>query len=53
MNELEESYNVFENIKHLDEFGEEYWNARELKLVLEYKEWRKWLKSVQTPNEKY
>lgn len=37
MNELEESYNVFENIKHLDEFGEEYWNARELIKILDYK----------------
>lgn len=41
MNELEESYNVFENIKHIDEFGEEYWNARELIKILEYKKWDK------------
>jgi DNA-damage-inducible protein D len=31
--------NIFESIKHLDEIGEEYWNARELMPVLEYKTW--------------
>ena len=31
----------FEEIKHIDEFGEEYWYARELQKVLDYKEWRK------------
>jgi DNA-damage-inducible protein D len=33
--------NLFESIKHIDEDGNEYWLARELKKVLEYKEWRK------------
>ena len=32
---------IFENIKHIDDNGVEYWEARELQLVLEYKEWRK------------
>ena len=32
---------IFENIKHVYENGVEYWEARELQLVLEYKEWRK------------
>lgn len=31
----------FEDIKHIDEFGEEFWYARELQKVLDYKEWRK------------
>ena len=31
----------FENIKHLDEYGNEYWSARELQKVLEYVQWRK------------
>jgi len=31
---------IFENIKHIDEFGYEYWNARKLQKVLEYKDWR-------------
>ena len=37
-----EKYNekTFESIKHIDEFGNEYWEARELQLVLGYKEWR-------------
>ena len=29
-----------ESIKHIDEDGNEYWEARELQKVLEYKEWR-------------
>ena len=28
---------IFENIKHIDEEGNEYWFARELQKVLEYK----------------
>lgn len=32
---------VFEDIKHIDEDGNEYWYARELQNVLEYTEWRK------------
>jgi DNA-damage-inducible protein D len=32
---------IFESIKHIDEEGNEYWLARELQKVLEYKEWRK------------
>lgn len=31
----------FEEIKHIDEKGLEYWYARELQVVLSYKEWRK------------
>ena len=36
--------NIFENIKHIDEYGNEYWYARELSKVLEYKDWRNFLK---------
>ena len=32
---------VFEEIKHIDEYGNEYWLARELQNVLEYKRWDK------------
>ena len=32
---------IFESIMHIDENGCEYWYARELQKVLEYKEWRK------------
>ncbi len=31
---------TFEDIKHIDEYGSEYWLARDLQKVLEYKEWR-------------
>lgn len=31
---------TFENIKHIDENGVEFWFARELQQVLEYTEWR-------------
>ena len=45
MNEIEINNNIFESIKHVDDKGNEYWLARELQNVLEYKEWRKF-KSV-------
>ena len=32
---------VFEDIKHIDEFGNEYWLARELQIALDYKKWQK------------
>ena len=32
---------TFDSIKHIDENGCEYWYARELQKVLDYKEWRK------------
>ena len=41
MNEIKEyTEKLFEDIKHIDENGNEYWLARDLKKVLEYKEWR-------------
>ena len=41
MNDIELTNNIFESIKHIDEEGKEYWEARELQGVLDYKEWRK------------
>ena len=38
---IEKTESLFEDIKHINEEGGEYWNARELQKVLEYKEWRK------------
>lgn len=35
-----EDENVFEKIKHINEYGQEYWLARELQPVLEYSQWR-------------
>lgn len=37
---------IFENIKHTLEDGIEYWNARELQNVLEYTDWRNFLKVI-------
>lgn len=34
------SETLFENIKHINEYGQEFWYARELKEVLEYSQWR-------------
>ena len=42
MNKLIKNYNkTFEEIRHIDENGFEFWYARELQKVLDYKEWRK------------
>ena len=38
---IEKNIKSFEDIKHIDEDGIEYWYARELQTVLNYKEWRK------------
>ena len=32
--------NIFDNIKHENEYGQEFWYARELQPVLEYSQWR-------------
>lgn len=44
-----DNYNnsVFENIKHINEYEQEFWYARELQKVLEYTEWRNFLKIVE------
>ena len=38
---------VFEDIKHIDEYGNEYWLARELQNVLEYKRWDKFCNVIE------
>lgn len=38
--------NIFENIKYIDEYGNEYWYAHELQKVLEYKDWRNFQKVI-------
>ena len=48
MNDIKEyTEKIFEDIKHIDGEGCEYWLARELMVVLEYKEWRKFNKVIQ------
>lgn len=39
--DLEININAFESIKNIDENGGEFWYARQLQIVLDYKEWRK------------
>lgn len=34
---IEYTERVFEDIKHIDEDGNEYWFARELQVILDYK----------------
>ena len=40
MKEIDKNNKSFENIKHIDENGIEFWYARELMKVLSYKDWR-------------
>ena len=47
MNEIKEyTEKVFEDIKHIDENGNEYWLARELMEVLEYSLWQNFHKTI-------
>lgn len=42
MNEIRKyTEKLFDSIKHIDEFGNEYWSARELQKVLDYTQWRR------------
>lgn len=41
MSDIEEfREKIFDDIKHIDEYRNEYWEARELQQILGYKEWR-------------
>ena len=47
MNEIKENTEkVFEDIKHIDENGNEYWLARELQKVLGYSQWRRFENTI-------
>ena len=47
MNEIKEYTNkIFEDIKHIDEEGNEYWLARELQVVFEYTQWRRFENTI-------
>ena len=48
MNELKEyTKRLFEDIKHIDENGNEFWYARELQMTLEYKRWDKFCNVIE------
>ena len=47
MNELKEyTEKTFDSIKHIDELGNEYWEARELMIALEYSKWEHFVKVI-------
>ena len=48
MNDLVKySEQTFESIKHVNEYGEEYWLARELQPVLKYAQWRRFSDAIE------
>lgn len=48
MNELKKyTEKMFEDIKHIDEEGNEYWLARELQTALDYKKWQKFINVIE------
>ncbi len=52
MNKIKEyTEKMFEEIKHIDEYGNEYWYARELSKALEYRDWRNFLKVLKKAKE--
>ena len=47
MNDIElYSNKIFDDIKHIDEFGNEYWYARELMPILEYSKWERFSNAI-------
>ena len=44
--ENEYTNNIFESIKHTDEYDNEFWYARELSVALEYRDWRNFKKVI-------
>ena len=47
MNEIKEyTEKVFEDIKHIDENGVEFWYARELMPILQYSNWQNFEKII-------
>ena len=49
MNELDTTQKkLFDDLRHIDENGNEYWFARELQAALQYKEWRNFQKVIST-----
>ena len=48
MNEIDKNYNkTFEDIKHIDENGIEFWYARELMHILQYSKWENFKKVIE------
>ena len=53
MQEINEISNIttFEEIKHIDEFGMEFWYAREIMTVLQYTKWQNFEKIIEKAKE--
>lgn len=41
------SEKTFDEIKHINEYGEEFWYARELQIALEYAQWRRFSETIE------
>ena len=41
------SEEIFENLKHINEYGQEFWYARELQPALEYSQWRRFSDAIE------
>jgi len=51
MNEIKEGNQLFEDIKHINEYDSEFWYARELAKLLEYKDFRNFIKVINKAKE--
>ena len=49
--ENEYTNNIFESIKHTDEYDNEFWYAREFSVALEYRDWRNFKKVIDKAKE--
>lgn len=45
--DIDKGENVFENIRHVNEYGQEFWYARELQVALEYSQWRRFSEAIE------
>ena len=45
------SESLFESIRHVNEYGQEFWYARELQIALEYKQWRRFSNVIDKAKE--
>lgn len=42
---------IFEDIKHINEYEQEFWYARELQEILEYSQWRRFKEVIDRAKE--
>lgn len=45
--EISNGESIFESIKHVNEYGQEFWYARELQAALEYSQWRRFSEAIE------